>query len=209
MVVDMKRGFFILCIIVVVIYILVGNEEQKVTADELKDKLLRYHVVANSDSDEDQETKLKVKEAVLEALSGKLEEVENAKEAASIVKDNEELILATANKVLAEEGATYTASMRVGEEYFPTKIYGDLTLPPGDYDALVIELGSGEGKNWWCVLFPTLCFIEPTCGVLPEESKEKLSGVLTTEEYCAVIKDKDTEVRVESKLLNWINKMID
>ena len=209
MVVDMKRGFFILCIIGVVIYILVGNEEQKVTADELKDKLLRYHVVANSDSDEDQETKLKVKEAVLEALSGKLEEAENAKEAASIVKDNEELILATANKVLKEDGATYTATMRVGEEYFPTKIYGDLTLPPGDYDALVIELGAGEGKNWWCVLFPTLCFIEPTCGVLPEESKEKLSGVLTTEEYCAVIKDENTEIRVESKLLNWINKMID
>ena len=205
----MKRGFFILCIIGVVIYILVGNEEQKVTADELKDKLLRYHVVANSDSDEDQETKLKVKEAVLEALSGKLEEAENAKEAASIVKDNEELILATANKVLKEDGATYTATMRVGEEYFPTKIYGDLTLPPGDYDALVIELGAGEGKNWWCVLFPTLCFIEPTCGVLPEESKEKLSGVLTTEEYCAVIKDENTEIRVESKLLNWINKMID
>ena len=205
----MKRGFFILCIIGVVIYILVGNEEQKVTADELKDKLLRYHVVANSDSDEDQETKLKVKEAVLEALSGKLEEAENAKEAASIVKDNEELILATANKVLKEDGATYTATMRVGEEYFPTKIYGDLTLPPGEYDALVIELGAGEGKNWWCVLFPTLCFIEPTCGVLPEESKEKLSGVLTTEEYCAVIKDENTEIRVESKLLNWINKMID
>ena len=198
-----------MCLMGIAIYILVGNEEQKVTASELKDKLLRYHVVANSDSEEDQEVKLKVKEAVLEELSGKLEAVKDAKEAASVVEDNRENILAVANKVLNEEGFTYTATMRVDEEYFPAKIYGDLTLPPGDYDALVIELGEGEGKNWWCVLFPTLCFIEPTCAVLPEESKDKLSGVLTTEEYCAVINDEETEIKVESKVINWIKSFID
>lgn len=204
----MKKGFFIICLIGIGVYILSGYERESVTAAELKNKLLRYHVVANSDSEEDQRVKLEVKEAVLEALSGKLDGAADASEASVIVKENEELILTTANKVLENEGANYTASMNVGEEYFPTKIYGDLTLPPGDYNALIIELGEGEGKNWWCVLFPTLCFIEPTCGVLPEESKEKLSGVLTTEEYCAVINDEDTEVRVESKLLNWVKEML-
>ena len=205
----MKKGFFIMCLIGIGIYILSGYENEKVTANELKSKLLRYHVVANSDSEEDQRVKLLVKEAVLEVLSGKLEEAMDAKEAADIVEGNREVILTAANKILQEEKADYVATMRVGEEYFPTKIYGDLTLPPGDYDALIIELGKGQGKNWWCVLFPTLCFIEPTCAVLPEESKDKLSGVLTTEEYCAVINDEDTEVRVESKMVNWIKSLID
>lgn len=204
----MKKGFFILCLIGIGIYILLGCEEKKVTANEIKDKLLRYHVVANSDSEEDQRVKLKVKEAVLKALSGKLDEAADAEEAAKIVEANKDNILSIANKVLEEEGATYTATMKVGEEYFPTKIYGDLTLPPGDYDALIIKLGKAEGKNWWCVLFPTLCFVEPVCGVLPQESKDKLSGVLTTEEYCAVINDEDTEVMVESKLLNWVKDVL-
>lgn len=202
----MKKGFFILCLLAMGIYILSGYKDEKVTSSELKSKLLRYHVVANSDSEEDQRVKLLVKEAVLETLQGKLDKAQDATEAAGIVEDNEEIILATANKVLADEGADYTATMRVGTDYFPTKIYGDMTLPPGEYEALIIELGESEGKNWWCVLFPTLCFIEPTCGVLPQESKDKLAGVLTTEEYYAVIKDDDTTVKVESKLINWIKE---
>lgn len=204
----MKKGFFILCLLAMGIYILSGYKDEKVTSSELKSKLLRYHVVANSDSEEDQRVKLLVKEAVLETLQGKLDKAQDATEAAGIVEDNEEIILATANKVLADEGADYTATMRVGTDYFPTKIYGDMTLPPGEYEALIIELGESEGKNWWCVLFPTLCFIEPTCGVLPQESKDKLAGVLTTEEYYAVIKDDDTTVKVESKLINWIKERI-
>lgn len=204
--VTMKKGFFILCLLAMGIYILSGYKDEKVTSSELKSKLLRYHVVANSDSEEDQRVKLLVKEAVLETLQGKLDKAQDATEAAGIVEDNEEIILATANKVLADEGADYTATMRVGTDYFPTKIYGDMTLPPGEYEALIIELGESEGKNWWCVLFPTLCFIEPTCGVLPQESKDKLAGVLTTEEYYAVIKDDDTTVKVESKLINWIKE---
>lgn len=199
---------FVLILLLILVYIGSKNEKQLVTSEELKGKLLRYHVVANSDGEVDQQVKLKVKEAVLAKLEEPLKGAESLDVAKEIIEKNLPMITDVANKVLEKENIGYEARVRIGEQYFPTKIYGDLTLPPGDYDALIIELGKAQGKNWWCVLFPTLCFVNPDYGVLPTQSKEKLANVLTTEEYYAVIADENTDVKVESKVVNWIKRLL-
>ncbi len=208
-VMGMKKGFILLIMCCLAFYIWTEARQEEKLAVEIKDKLLRYHVVANSDSDEDQAVKLKVKEAVLNQLEDKLFGVEDVVQAKAIVEENRKLIEDTANTVLKEENMDYTATMRLGEEYFPTKIYGDLTLPPGEYDALIIELGNAEGKNWWCVLFPTLCFVDSTYGVLPNESRQKLKEVFTVEEYNAVMDQEDTKVEVKSKVVEWLMSIWD
>ena len=199
---------FVLVLLLILVYIGSKSEKELVTSDGLKGKLLRYHVVANSDGEVDQQVKLKVKEAVLAKLEEPLKEAESSDGAKEIIEQNIPVITDVANKVLEEENTGYEAKVRIGEQYFPTKIYGDLTLPPGDYEALIIELGKAQGKNWWCVLFPTLCFVEPDYGVLPTESKEKLAKVLTTEEYYAVMADENTEIKVESKIVDWVKHLL-
>ena len=206
--IGMKKRMFVLVVLLVLVYIGSKNESEFVTSEELKGKLLRYHVVANSDGEVDQQVKLKVKEAVLAKLEEPLKEAESSDGAKEIIEQNLSMITNVANSILEEENAGYKAKVRIGEQYFPTKIYGDLTLPPGEYEALIIELGRAQGKNWWCVLFPTLCFIEPDYGVLPEESKEKLAKILTTEEYYAVMSEDNTEVKVESKVINWVKQIL-
>ena len=201
---DMKKRIVLLIVAIIAIYIWGEVEKEEDIQSGIKDKLLRYHVIANSDSEEDQQVKLKVKQAVLDAIKEKLSPAKDAPQAIEIVESNKEYILKVANDVLTGEGVDYKARVEVASRYFPTKVYGDLVLPPGQYNGLIIELGNAQGKNWWCVLFPTLCFVEPEYGVLPEESKEKLSKVLTTEEYYAVIDDEDTQIKVESKIINKI-----
>lgn len=200
----MKKRIVLLIVAIIAIYIWGEVEKEEDIQSGIKDKLLRYHVIANSDSEEDQQVKLKVKQAVLDAIKEKLSPAKDAPQAIEIVESNKEYILKVANDVLAGEGVDYKARVEVASRYFPTKVYGDLVLPPGQYNGLIIELGNAQGKNWWCVLFPTLCFVEPEYGVLPEESKEKLSKVLTTEEYYAVIDDEDMQIKVESKIINKI-----
>lgn len=200
----MKKRIVLLIVAIIAIYIWGEVEKEEDIQSGIKDKLLRYHVIANSDSEEDQQVKLKVKQAVLDAIKEKLSPAKDAPQAIEIVESNKEYILKVANDVLTGEGVDYKARVEVASRYFPTKVYGDLVLPPGQYNGLIIELGNAQGKNWWCVLFPTLCFVEPEYGVLPEESKEKLSKVLTTEEYYAVIDDEDTQIKVESKIINKI-----
>ena len=201
---DMKKRIVLLIVAIIAIYIWGEVEKEEDIQSGIKDKLLRYHVIANSDSEEDQQVKLKVKQAVLDAIKEKLSPAKDAPQAIEIVESNKEYILKVANDVLTGEGVDYKARVEVASRYFPTKVYGDLVLPPGQYNGLIIELGNAQGKNWWCVLFPTLCFVEPEYGVLPEESKEKLSKVLTTEEYYAVIDDEDMQIKVESKIINKI-----
>ena len=90
--------------------------------------------------------------------------------------------------------------------YFPIKKYGDLTFPAGDYQALMIRIGQGEGKNWWCVMYPSLGFVDSTYQVVPEESKEKLKETMTKEDY-EMLLGGESEVSFGFKLLDWVDKL--
>lgn len=125
--------------------------------NEIRDSVIRLHILANSDSEQDQQVKLKVRDALLECgseLFGGTVNIDNAEECLS---KERELLVNKANEVLAENGFEYEAEIYLTEEYFQTREYENFTLPAGEYLALKVILGKGEGHNWWCVMFPPLC----------------------------------------------------
>lgn len=121
---------------------------------------LRIHIRANSNSQVDQNVKYKVKDAVVEALIPILSEVQSKEDAIKIMTENFSYIESIADEVLHSEGFSYTSHAKINNEYFPSRTYENITLAEGYYDALILELGSGTGNNWWCVVFPAFCFTE-------------------------------------------------
>lgn len=149
----------------------------------LADEVLRFHVLANSDSEEDQALKMKVKEAVLAYIETEMPTDSLLDETSEWIRKHTDEIEKVAKTIVLKEGYTYTVSAAVTTCWFPEKTYGDLTFPQGNYKALRIEIGEAKGKNWWCVLYPGLCFVDAVNAVVPEEGKEKLKAVLSEEEY--------------------------
>ena len=119
---------------------------------------LRIHIRANSNSTADQNVKYKVKDAVVDALIPLVAEIDSFEEAKTIISQNFDLIEKTANEVLLQNGFYYSCQAEINNEYFPTRVYDNLTLKEGYYDALILKLGSGSGDNWWCLVYPAFCF---------------------------------------------------
>ncbi len=125
--------------------------------EALSERVVRLHVEANSDSESDQKLKLKVRDAILEALSEKLSNTESADAAAIIIEENLDGVEAAARAVVAAEGYSYEVAARLSTEEFPTRDYETFSLPAGNYKSLRVTIGDGEGRNWWCVVFPPIC----------------------------------------------------
>ena len=125
---------------------------------EVETEYLRIHIRANSNSAEDQRVKYLVKDAVVEALIPLLSEAGTKAEAKEIGEKNLNYVNAVADAVLASQGLDYSGKARVAVEQFPTRVYDDITLPEGEYEAVILDLGSGEGDNWWCLVYPAFCF---------------------------------------------------
>lgn len=157
-------------------------KEQNVQKKMAKE-VFRFHVLANSDSDEDQELKMKVKESVIAYMKQELPESESVEMTRTWAASHLEEIEKVAEETLRQEDCDDSVFAEVTNCYFPDKTYGDITFPKGAYDALRIKIGEGKGQNWWCVLYPNLCFIDAVHAVVPEEGKEELKGVLDEEEY--------------------------
>ena len=104
-------------------------------------------------------------------------------------------------KTIKDNGYNYNISVEIGNFSFPTKTYGDITLPSGNYDALRVKIGEAKGQNWWCVMFPPLCFIDISSGIVPEESKNSLKDSMTEEEYSLISNQKDNNLKFKFKLL--------
>ena len=109
-------------------------------------------------------------------------------------------------QTIHDEGYSYNVNISIGNFEFPTKDYGDISLPAGFYDALRVEIGEAQGQNWWCVMFPPLCFVDVTSGVVPEDSKEQLENNLSEEEYALVSEDSDSKIQFKFKILEFFNK---
>ncbi|HJD40652.1 MAG TPA: stage II sporulation protein R [Candidatus Blautia stercoripullorum] len=159
-------------------------------------KIFRLHVVANSDKKEDQELKMDVKKTVVDYLSQNLGAEADLEETREYVLGNLSEIEQAALRTIKEQGKSYPVSAAVEKTYFPDKTYGDCTFPAGEYEALNIRIGKGEGKNWWCVLYPSLCFIDDTWGVVSREKKEELQEVLTKEEFRTILEDPEEKKKV-------------
>ncbi len=127
-----------------------------------QEQLIRLHVLANSDHPEDQQLKFKVRDAIIAYLSPQLENLTTPEAARKIILEHQDELAAIARRVLVENGSDYPVNVQFGSFDFPVKSYGNFVLPAGNYEAVRILIGKAEGKNWWCVLFPPLCFIDIT-----------------------------------------------
>ena len=145
----------------------------------LRQELVRLHVVAASDSEADQTMKLRLKDAVVESLRADMERFTRSEEAKAYLQENLPKIEAFANQFLQEAGSEDVAVVSLALEEFSTRVYDTFTLPAGLYDALRITIGAGEGKNWWCVVFPSLCLPATSEGFEEAASCAGLSDSLT------------------------------
>jgi stage II sporulation protein R len=149
-----KIGLFILAVLLV-LGTFTGCAQISTQAQEP----LRLHIIANSNSEVDQAVKLKVRDDLLEKTAQAMVDMQTLEQAESYMQAHLTEITENANQVLKQNGFAYTANVSIGENYFPDKQYGDTLYPAGNYQAVKITLGQGQGDNWWCVLFPPLCIV--------------------------------------------------
>ncbi|MEG0014486.1 MAG: stage II sporulation protein R [Cellulosilyticaceae bacterium] len=174
-------------------------------SEDLASKVLRFHVLANSDTTEDQLLKENVRDAVLSYMEPKLANAADKEESKAILTENLDNITAVAEQIIANWGKDYSVYTELSFEEFPTKSYGDIVFPSGEYEACRIIIGEGAGQNWWCVMFPPLCYVDAATGVVPLEGKEELKENLTKEQYEIVAYQSEQPYQVKFKLLEWFN----
>lgn len=172
---------------------------------DIADSVFRLHVIANSDSDVDQNLKYTVRDNLLEYMNELCVNCSTKEEAISIAQQNIESFKQIVLDTIKNEGFDYSVNVCIGNFEFPTKHYGDISLPAGYYDALRVEIGEAKGQNWWCVMFPPLCFTDVSSGIVPEESKEDLEETLTDEEFSIVSDNNSFDIKVKFKILEILN----
>ena len=178
------------------------NLETKSTVSVLSHSAIRFHILANSDSVSDQALKMRVKESVVNYIYEKTGDFKTVDEAENFILNNDKTIKSIATKAIADNGYDYTVSSTFGFSDFPVKSYGDVIFPKGTYTSYTIKIGNGKGHNWWCVLYPPLCFVDVSTGVLPDNSKEKLRDSLSDTQYHTV-----TKYNFKFKYLKFFNNL--
>ena len=145
--------------------------------NEISNEVFRIHILANSDSQADQSLKLKVRDEILAFSESLFESADSKEEAENIVRENMDEIIAVAQKKVYDEGYSYKVDAELTNMYFTTRYYEHFTMPSGMYDALRVTIGEGEGKNWWCVMYPSICLSASI------ESDEKAKESFTDNQY--------------------------
>jgi len=205
---NIKKVSFIIAIILIltisISYIYVkdvyGNLES------YKNNLIRFHVIANSDSAYDQSLKLKVRDKVLEGVGKKIENINSIDVSREILRDSLEDIKTIAKNELLANGVDYNVNVYLENHEFPTKSYGNFTLPAGEYEAVRVVIGEGVGQNWWCVMFPPLCFVDVAHGLTDAKTEEELKKILNVEEYNMITsaKNEKNSVVLKFKIVEMI-----
>ncbi len=175
-----------LAVLAAVVLAICGAVYTKNVFNDISESVVRLHVIANSNSDEDQQLKLKVRNATIAYTKTLIAECDSADNAVIVMSEHTDDIRKAAQDCLRQEGSNYTAEVYVGEYYFPAKSYGNYSFPSGDYQALRVVIGEGEGKNWWCVLFPPLCYVNAGAVCVQQGEDDVLSNYMSDEAYSVV-----------------------
>ena len=179
----------------------------KTTSKNLSDSVFRLHVLANSDSKEDQDLKYKVRDALINYMNTLCTNITTKEEAIKIANDNLEKFKEIAKNQIKSSGYSYDVDLEIGNFNFPTKNYGDISLPAGFYDALRVKIGKAKGQNWWCVMFPPLCFIDITSGTVPDSSKDLLKENMNEENFALISNNNSNhEINFKFKILELFGK---
>lgn len=190
-----KTIFYGFAVVVIFLYVWTMGMGNDVLQPSIASKILRFHVLANSDSSGDQAVKEKVRDAVGIYLQPYLKDTDSLEETRQIVNSKMEEIIRIAKQTLEQNGYDYEVSARITNADFPEKSYGAYTFPKGKYEALQITIGKGAGQNWWCVLYPNMCFRGSVFEVVEEEAGEALQEVLSPWEYADVFNSGKVQIR--------------
>ncbi len=210
----MKKTFFrsklkttLLIMFLLFVYVLIAaSSYTKAVCTDIANNVFRLHVIANSDSEEDQKLKYIVRDSILSYVNGILENINNKEDVALTINNHIDEIKNIAQQAVYNEGFTYDVEIEVGNFKFPTKTYGNISFPPGLYDALRVKIGNASGKNWWCVMFPPLCFVDVSFGIVPEDSKELMESNLSSEDYALVSSSKNT-TKIKFKVVEVLQNL--
>lgn len=199
------KTFMILSILLILFFIVTAYSYATNILEGLSENIFRLHILANSDSEDDQNLKLKVRDAVLEYMKTLTDDMSDKQAVIELSKKHLQDFKEIAEDVIYENGYDYSVNLEIGNFYFPTKYYGNISLPAGNYDALKIEIGEADGQNWWCSLFPPLCFVSVSSGVVDEEGEEYLKENLSDEEF-EIISSSSSEIEFKFKIVELMNK---
>ena len=189
------------------VYVLIAaSSYTKAVCTDIANNVFRLHVIANSDSEEDQNLKYIVRDSILSYVNGILENINNKEDVVLTINNHIDEIKNIAQQAVYNEGFTYDVEIEVGNFKFPTKTYGNISFPPGLYDALRVKIGNASGKNWWCVMFPPLCFVDVSSGIVPEDSKELMESNLSSEDYALVSSSKNT-TKIKFKVVEVLQNL--
>ena len=169
----------------------------------LAGQVLRLHVVANSDSEQDQALKLLVRDAVLTRAGGLLDGASDRRSAEQALAPHLDELARAAAETLAAEGCGDAVTVTLADQWFPTKEYDGFSLPAGQYRALRVTIGEGRGRNWWCVVFPPLCL-----GSVTEESVETVAGEALSDGQVALITGQDGGYVLKFRFIEWWNELL-
>lgn len=172
-------------------------------SENISNSVFRLHVIANSDSEEDQNLKYIVRDKLLEYMNTLTSGITSKDAAIEIAKAHEKDFYNIAKNTIKENGYAYDVKVEIGNSYFPTKYYGDISLPAGFYDSLKVEIGNASGQNWWCVMFPPLCFVDMSTGIVPDESKQTMKETLANEEYAIISDTTSKDISFKFKLIEF------
>lgn len=193
----MKKFVCFLLLLSIILFVAphIFSIEKSIGAYEMiPDDAIRLRILANSDSSKDQEIKRRVRDALNEEIASWVEDIDDIEKARALIADKTEEIESIVADTLSKYNAEQAFTVKYNDEVqFPTKIYGSYLYPAGEYEAVLITLGEGEGSNWWCVLFPPLCFLDFANGTTVEAEDDDLE-----------MKDPEQEVKVKFALFDWL-----
>ena len=190
-----KTRFFALVLSLTLLFSFLLSYAKSIGSD-ISNSVVRLHIVANSNSGEDQQLKIKVRDRIISETSQIFQNTESTSEALSLARHNSDLIRKIAIDEIKQNGFDYDVSVSVEKSAFPTKVYDNITLPSGKYDAVKVKIGDAMGENWWCVMYPPLCFTSDVLSV-SDESRKKLQNSLSPSSYSLITQSSDSAIPVE------------
>jgi stage II sporulation protein R len=200
----LKNSFIILSLFIIFFFICAKSYATNISSN-LSQNIFRLHILANSNSDEDQNLKLKVRDSIVEYVKEITKDSSKKDDVIKICQNNISNLQEIAENVIKENGYDYPVTIEIGNFYFPTKDYANISFPAGYYDALRIKIGEATGNNWWCSLFPPLCFVDISSGVLEKEDEEILENNLGSDSF-ELITENDNSTKFKFKIVEIFNE---
>lgn len=208
----MKKKFYFIWMIIGLLFLGAGiyqMQQMKEAQNQIAAKVIRFHVRANSNEEKDQELKLKVRDEIISKTRKYFQNCSNKSDAEQMILEHEQDILKIAREVVEREGEEKAVKIRYQREKFPLRIYGDYAFPPGIYDTLRIDIGKAEGRNWWCVMYPSLCYIDESEVLFDSKTREPLERVVGEKAYRQMkMKNKKGKIKIKWKIYEMIKEKL-